>query len=47
MDSSVDKENLMAHVDAIPSPRIISTHLQWDHLPEKVRNGTVRVSLSA
>lgn len=31
-------------IDAAPSPRIIETHLPWRLLPQKVKDGEVKVS---
>ena len=38
-----DGSHVLANIDVLPSPRIISTHLPWDLLPARVRNGHVKV----
>lgn len=36
--------DLMASLRNAKSPRIIGTHIPWNMLPEKIRNGEVKVS---
>ena len=40
-----DNQASMAHLDKEPSPRIILTHTQWNHLPPQVKNGSVKVTM--